>query len=124
METSPGLRRPVPAVCRLLCSNVWGLTGNLSDLTVALSRYDILLCSETLVSDMRHASELMVPGFGRPVMLYRGRVLRARGMAAYVRDSYGAFHQPTIESGCCKMMLFFRVCGIRQNIGVPSLQQH
>ena len=26
-----------------------GLAGNLSDLTVASSRYDILLCSETLV---------------------------------------------------------------------------
>ena len=28
-----------------------GLEGNLSDLTVASSQYDILLCSETLVSD-------------------------------------------------------------------------
>ena len=28
------------------------LAGNLSDLTVAPSQYDILLCSETLVSDM------------------------------------------------------------------------
>ena len=46
-----GLRRPVPDVCRILCSNLRGLAGNLSDLTVASSRYDILLCSETLVSD-------------------------------------------------------------------------
>ena len=44
VETNPGQRRPVPAVCRKLCSNVWGLAGNLSDLTVALSQYDILLC--------------------------------------------------------------------------------
>ena len=42
------------------CSNVRGLVGNLSDLTVTSSRY-ILLCSETLVSDMRHVSELRVP---------------------------------------------------------------
>ena len=34
---------------------------NLSDLTVASCQYDILLCSETLVSDMRHVSELLVP---------------------------------------------------------------
>ena len=53
-ETNPGPRRPVPTVCRLLCSNVRILAGNLSDLTVASSQYDILLCSETLVSDMRH----------------------------------------------------------------------
>ena len=32
------------------------------DLVVASSQYDILLCSETLVSDLRHVSELLVPG--------------------------------------------------------------
>ena len=61
VETNTGLHRPVPAVCRILCSNVQGLAGNLSDLTVASSQYDILLCSETLVSDMRHVSEVLVP---------------------------------------------------------------
>ena len=80
VETNPGPRRPYPAVSRLLCSNVRGLTRNLSDLTVASSRYDILLCSETLVSDMRHVSELLVPGFGRPVLLYK--MPRVHGMAA------------------------------------------
>ena len=79
VETKPGPRRPVPAVCRILCSNVRGLTGNLSDLTVASSRYDIMLCSETLVSDMRHVSEVLVPGFCRPVLLCRGKMHRAVG---------------------------------------------
>ena len=83
-----------------------GLAGNLSDLTAASSQYDILLCSETLVSDMRHVSELLVPGFGRPVLLCRGRMCRARGMAAYVRDGYGAFRQPKFECGCCEMLVF------------------
>ena len=82
VETNPGPRRPVPAVCRILCCNVLGLTGNLSDLTVASSQYDILLCCETLVSDIRHASEVLVPGFWRPVLLCRGKMPRARGMAA------------------------------------------
>ena len=40
-----------------------------SDLTVASSQYDILLCSETLVSDMRHVSPVLAPGFGRPVLI-------------------------------------------------------
>ena len=62
VETNPGPQRPVSVVCRILCSNVRCLAGNLSDLTVASSQYDILLCSETLVSDMRHVSELLVPG--------------------------------------------------------------
>ena len=69
VETNPRPRRPVPAVCRILCSNVRCLAGNLSDLTVASSQYDILLCSETLVSDVRHVSEVLVPGFCRPVLL-------------------------------------------------------
>ena len=110
MEKNPGPRRPVPAVCRMLCSNVRGPAGNLIHLTVASSQYDILLCSETLVSDMRHVSEVLVHGFGRPVLLSRGKMLRARGMAAYVRDGYGAFRQPKFECGFCqKLFLGFVV---------------
>ena len=123
VETNPGPRRPVPAVCRILCSNVRGLSRNLSDLTLASSQFDILLCSETLVSDMRHVSELLVPGFGRPVVLCRGRMPRARGMAAYVRDGFGAFRQPKFECGCCEMLVF-RVCGVRQNFYVFSLYRN
>ena len=69
VETNPGPRRPVPAVCRILRSNLQGLAGNFCVLTVASCQYDILLCSETLVSDMHHVSEVLVLGFGRPVML-------------------------------------------------------
>ena len=76
VETNPGPRRPVYAICRILCSNVLGLAGNLSDLTVASSQYDILLCSATLVSDMRHVSEVLVSGFGRPVLLCRAKMPR------------------------------------------------
>ena len=61
---------------------------------------------------MRHVSELLVAGIGRPVLLYRGKMPRARGMAAYVRDGYGEFRQLKFESGCCEMLVF-RVCGVR-----------
>ena len=61
VETNPCPRRPVPAVCIILFSNVQGLAGNLGDLTVASSQYDMLLCSETFVSDMRHVPELLIP---------------------------------------------------------------
>ena len=43
VESNPGLRRPVPAVCRRLCSNVRGLSRSLSDLSVASSQFDILI---------------------------------------------------------------------------------
>ena len=123
METNPGPPRPVPAVCKILCSNVRGLAGNLNNLTVASSQYDILFCSESLVSDMRHVSELLVPGFGGPVLLCRGNMPQASGMAAYVRDGYGAFRQPKFECGCCKNA-DFRVCGVRQNLYVCSLYRN
>ena len=84
MDTNTGPRRSVSDVCRILCSNARNLNGNLSDLNVASSRYDILLCSETLVSDLRHVSKLLVPGFGRPVLLCRGalsKLLKREGRA-------------------------------------------
>ena len=90
-ETNPLPRCPVPAVYSILCINVLGLAGNLSDLTVPSSQYDILLCSEILDSDMRHVSELLLPLFGHPVLLCRGKLPRARGMSAFVRDGYEAF---------------------------------
>ena len=120
VETNPSPRRTVPASCRILCSNVLGLPGKVSDLAVVSSQYDILLCSETLGSDLRHVSELLVPGFCRPVWLCRGKLPRARGMAANVRDGYGAFRQPKFECGCCEILVV-RVCGLRQNFYVYSL---
>ena len=99
------------------------LAGNLSNLTLASSQYDILFCSETLVSDMRHVSELLVPGFGRPVFLCQGRMPRARGMAAYVRDGYGAFRQPKFGCGCCEMLVIIAY-GVRQNLYEFSLYRN
>ena len=52
VETNPGPHCPAPAVCRILWSNVRGLAGNLSDLTVASSQYDMLLCSLRLWSQI------------------------------------------------------------------------
>ena len=45
---------------------------------------------------------------------------RAQGMAAYVRNSYGAFRQPKFECGCCEMQAFM-VCGVRQKLHMFSL---
>ena len=85
---------------------------------MASSQYDILLCSETLVSDLRHVSEFLVPGFGRPVCLPR-----ATEASCHVRDGYGAFRQPKFECGCCEMLVV-RVCGLRQNFYVYSLYRN
>ena len=97
VQTSPGLKRPVPNVCTILCSNVRGQAGNHSDLTVDLSHYNILLCSETLVTNMRHVSKIRVPGFGRPVLLCRGKKPRARGMAHSYKVFTEHFANPNLS---------------------------
>ena len=70
-------------------------------------------------------SEVLVAGFCRPVLLCRRKMPRARGrgIAAYVRDGYGAFRQYKFACGCCEMLVF-RVCGVRQNLYVYSLYRN
>ena len=120
VESNPGPCRPVPEACRILCSNVQGPSKNLSNVTVASSQY---VCSETLVSDRCHISEFLVAGFRRNVLLCRDGMPQAHGMAAYVRDGYGAFRQPKFWCGCCEMLVF-RVCAAMQNINVLSLYRN
>ena len=73
--------------------------------------------------DRRHISDLLFPGFGHPVLLCWDGMPLAHGMAAYVRDGYGAFRQPKFECACCEMLVF-RVCGARQNFYVFSLYRN
>ena len=104
VETNPDPWRPVPTVWRLRCSNVLGLAGNLSDLTVASSQYDILLCAETLVSNMRHVSELLVPGFRRPVLLCRAGCLGRDGWRHTCEMDMEHFANPSLSvvvAKCC-----------------------
>ena len=68
-------------------------------------------------------SEVLVPGFGHPVLLCPGKMSRARGKAAYVRDGYGAFRQPKYDCGCCEMLVFMDF-GVRQNLYVYSLYRN
>ena len=75
------------------------------------------------MSDSRHVSELLVPGFGRHILLCRGRMPRSRGIEAYVRDGYGPFRQHKFECCCCEMLVF-RVCGVRLNLYVFSLYRN
>ena len=63
---------------------------------------------------MRNVSELLVPGFGRPVLLCRGRMPRARGIAVYVYEMDMEHFAKSSLSVCgYYKMLVFRVCGAR-----------
>ena len=44
------------------------VVGNLSELAVAASRFDIIACAETKVTRMQHVSELRLPGFSAPIL--------------------------------------------------------
>ena len=118
METNPGQRSSVLAICRNLCSCTV-LTVNLSDLTVAASQYDILFCSETLVSELL-VSELLVDGFRRPALLCRGTMTRAKRWQHTCEMDMEHFANPNLcvaVDNCC----FFMVCGVRQNFYVFNL---
>ena len=60
---------------------------------------------------MPHVSELLVPGFSRLALLCRGRMPRARGMAA-----------PNLSVVVAKF--WSSVCGVRQNFYVFSLSRN
>ena len=72
---------------------------------------------------MRHVSELLVPGFGRPVLLCRGKMPLTRGMALYTYEMVlEHFSNPNL-SGCCEMLVF-RICDVRQKFYVYSLYRN
>lgn len=103
-EGSPPLT--IPVACSVLCSNARGLFKNLCDLTVSSSQYDILWCSETLISDLSYISELLLYGCDHDIFICRDRLPRSGELAAYERDGFGAFRQPMFECGCFEILVF------------------
>ena len=69
VELNPGPVNGRNRQWRVLYSNIRGLHGNLHDLIVASKGFDILLCSETLVSNFRHIAKLSILGFKRPIYI-------------------------------------------------------
>ena len=121
VEVNPGPRAAGLRTCRILCCNIRGLHGNLKDLSLAASSYDVVLCSETLVSSHRHISELAVPNFSRPMLrLHSPAVRGSRGLAVYARDGWCVSRQKEYECKCCQYMVL-RVCGSVRNFYLFSV---
>ena len=114
VEENPGPRATAPARCRALFTNINGLHGNLKELAVASSRYDIVLCAETKATTRRHRSELLLPGFAKPALISRGSRPNGLGFALYVRDGFAASRKVQYECPCCEYMVV-RIQGSRQN---------
>ena len=51
----------------------------------------------------------MIPGSSRPMQLFRGEVVRFRGLAVYVRDGFSAYRQRSYECGCCEVIVV-KIC--------------
>ena len=114
IDLNPGPVNGRNRQCRVLYSNIRGLYGNLHDLIVASKGFDILLCSETFVSNFRHIAELSIPGFKRPILLKRNEINRAQGMAVYIRSGCSASHKVIFECGCREIQII-KVCGKHNN---------
>ena len=63
-------------------------------------QYDVILCSETLVSNRRSVSELLLPNFDKPKLVLRDLRPRVRGLATYVRTGYTASVRSDFTCNC------------------------
>ena len=120
METNPGLRRPVPDVCTVLCSNerawLWTLVAWRWRRLRTTYCCALRLLSQICITCRSCWFQVLV---ALSCCIGAG-CLNARGMGAYVRNRYGAFSQPIFECGYSAMLLF-RICGVRQNFYMFSL---
>ena len=123
VESNPGPGPTKHRQCRILYANIRGLHGNLNDLIASSRQYDILLCSETLVSGMRHVSEVLIPGFKKPVLLQRNAIPRAQGMAVYIRKDFPASRKPNFECRCHEVQVV-KVCGKTNNFYIFSIYRN
>ena len=104
-------------------SNIRGLYKNIHDLIAVSRQYDILFCTETLVSSRRHPAEILIPGFKKPTLLKSDAIPRARGMALYIRNDFSATNQRTYECICHEVQIV-KVCGGHSNYPISTLPEH
>ncbi len=105
--------------CRVFYSNIRGLFANLKDPSVVSQCHAVIIWAQTLVSDYRHDSELMIPGFNKPLFICRSVAKRRRGMSVYIREGFSA-HQTTKFECACHETVVIRVCAHLQFFYIPG----
>ena len=123
VEVNPGPTFCRHRQCRMLYSNIRGLHANLNDLMVSSKQFDILFCSETLVSNLRSPKELLIPGIKQPHLLKRNDRRRGQGMAAYIRKGFPASRKPNFECDCHEVLVL-KVCGKHSNFYLFSIYRN
>ena len=122
IECNPGPTRMLNK-CRVFYHNIRGLYSNISDLQVASKDYDIILCSETLVSSRRNVSELLLPGFNKPTLLLRNARPRVNGLAVYIKSGYSASVVGDMVCKCHEIQLV-RLCSRSNNFYIFSVYRN
>ena len=123
VEENPG---PTPCrrrQCRMLYSNIRGLHANLHDLIAASRQFDVVFCSETLVSNFRSPKELLIPGFKQPQLLMRNQRERGQGMAVYIRNGFPASRKAIYECQCHEVLVL-KVSGKHHNYYLFSIYRN
>ena len=75
------------------------------------------------MSQMRHISELLIPGYKKPILLRRHAIPRACGMALYIKKEFSATHKACFECGCHEMQVV-KVCGKHNNFYICSIYRN
>ena len=123
VEENPGPTACRRRQCRMLYSNIRGLHANLNDLIIASRQFDIVFCSETLVSNFRSPKEVLIPCFKQPILLKRNERVRGQGMAAYIRNGVPASRKTCYECQCHEVMVL-KVCGKHNNFYLFSIYRN
>ena len=108
---------------KALYMNIRGLKANLQDVAIASSQYDLVFCSETLVSNYRHSSELLMPGFKKPILLRRNAIPRAQGMCVYIHSTCTASRAKNFECGCHELITI-KICSRFNNFYIFALYRN
>ena len=69
----------------------------MSEFSLIAQRFVIILCTETLVSDVRDKSVIFIPNINKPVLIERGLTIEQEEWVCtvqYIRLGYCATHPP------------------------------
>ena len=101
----PGSNRTV----RVPYSDIRGRRVNLDVLSMAGSDCNVLVCTESKVTDRSHHSELRIPGFGCPQQRLRNSTptMPMGAMALYVTEGFRYFRQSKLVCSCHESCVVF-----------------
>ena len=123
IQLNPGPQLTGRPQCRVMYANIRGLFKNIRELLAISRQYDIIFCSETLVSSRRHSAEILLPGFKKPILLRSDAIPRARGLALYIRNDFSAMNQKRYECNCHEIQIV-KVCGGHSNFYIFSVYRN